>query len=1016
MSRFKPIRASSPPKPSSKRSIDAASDIFDSASSLTPTLSPELASLTRDEIDFIDAVIQRASPSASTFLIVFKVYSELLQERGVDPEQEVVFYNKLLKVGTIKGKNWGEKWDIVKRQQIPEAGPSRVKPSVPPTRAPAASRAKILTRLTGALKAIERDEDAFTLHSHQEDTEATESVAASTEGGLGHTSFSAVTPRAATTTIRRPASPTLTATTNSLGLRANPYSSGYPTRNGTPAYKSTRRPPAMRVPVWDAETSDATVDTAHASSSKPPSYGAATRTFDTSTKTTLYTPLRALAKAQSKATEPPPPVPTTLHPVPPSAKAAVLEARQRSGSVINEADTWKKIEMARYEEDAARFYEERLLERCWKVWHQGYQWIVTTNEQIGEARDNLIVRLALHRWRGQTASRRSEYQRVAATADNRRLRGALHTWRVKLRERQQIKWRYDMRARMKIVRDKHDHNLLKDAWTLWKQGFQLHYSDQYHAQKLIVRFYKRWRLKLSGLDGLENKADHLANIREQRQVAVCWQLWRKAMELRKSEAVLAESVNLRMLSAMFVTWKRRVHENQRADLLYDCLVLKHALRSWKASKDNIRVLEHRAVKHEARQNEVLVRAVWRVWKAHERGRLLERVRGTRLLKQAWAVWQQHLRNLRQREASAVAFSMRSSSALATTALRRWHQVYTTHQNAQAFAAHYHSSHLRYKILLTWRLQLRVKLKQVKAAKTTEKMFITRSAWQKWLEKMKQSKIEKKLKDFEQRRAARYFKEWLQRTQVKRQRKLAEDIIRQRVNLRTMTETLNHWTNRVADNKFREFDTSARYQNTLTAAAFKKWKALCIRHVEELSLMESYQDVKREENMRRMFYRWLNAARKVRHRRLLLQQKEEELKFAVVAGAWDRWRERYLSIRLQPTADVFLVQSQQNLMFRAFGIWHMKTKTLPAVRFHANHLKARHWKIWRDAMPRALQAKEAREMDRKAVLVKAYAKWVQAHKTKLELKAPRPLFTSSYCGPEAYWSCTKTSAFIEARII
>lgn len=30
-----------------------------------------------------------------------------------------------------------------------------------------------------------------------------------------------------------------------------------------------------------------------------------------------------------------------------------------------------------------------------------------------------------------------------------------------------------------------------------------------------------------------------------------------------------------------------------------------------------------------------------------------------------------------------------------------------------------------------------------------------------------------------------------------------------------------------------------------SAAFNKWKNLCIRHVEELSLMESYQDVKRE---------------------------------------------------------------------------------------------------------------------------------------------------------------------------
>ena len=54
-----------------------------------------------------------------------------------------------------------------------------------------------------------------------------------------------------------------------------------------------------------------------------------------------------------------------------------------------------------------------------------------------------------------------------------------------------------------------------------------------------------------------------------------------------------------------------------------------------------------------------------------------------------------------------------------------------------------------------------------------------------------------------------------------------------------------------------------------------------------------------ENMRRMFYRWLTAARKARHRRLYLQQKEDELKSTVIAAAWDKWRERFLDIRLQP---------------------------------------------------------------------------------------------------------------------
>jgi protein SFI1 len=74
------------------------------------------------------------------------------------------------------------------------------------------------------------------------------------------------------------------------------------------------------------------------------------------------------------------------------------------------------------------------------------------------------------------------------------------------------------------------------------------------------------------------------------------------------------------------------------------------------------------------------------------------------------------------------------------------------------------------------------------------------------------------------------------------------------------------------------------------------------------------------------------------------------------------------------------------MYRAFAIWRSKTRvcvlvlvsegrpltiiclqSLPAVHFHAANVRASFWKVWRDAMPRALQAKQAREMDKKAVL-------------------------------------------------
>lgn len=55
-------------------------------------------------------------------------------------------------------------------------------------------------------------------------------------------------------------------------------------------------------------------------------------------------------------------------------------------------------------------------------------------------------------------------------------------------------------------------------------------------------------------------------------------------------------------------------------------------------------------------------------------------------------------------------------------------------------------------------------------------------------------------------------------------------------------------------------------------------------------------------MRKMFYKWLNAARTARRRRVTLQEKEEEMKQTHLAIAWDKWRERSQDIRLQPVVS------------------------------------------------------------------------------------------------------------------
>ncbi len=326
---------------------------------------PELSALTSEEIEFIDTVIQRAGGSATTFLTVFKAYNDILQERGLEPQHEVVYYGKLLKLGTLKGKNWGEKWDMVKRQQGTKASKITHRSSHRPPQPPI-NRAIVLTRLTTALKAIERDDDVFTLHSHQDETDS-EASDVPTQVDVDQTPRYHIPQRP----LGRSVSPTLT--TNSLGLSTGPPA---PRSIITIPSSVPKRHYPIPIPlVWDGETSEATVDTAQASSTIPPSYGAATRDIDIPPKVS-YTPLRALAQAHSKASSATSLVPSISHPVPASARAAVMQARQRRGSIINEDDAWKKIKMAQDEKEADRFREDRLVERCWEVWKQGFQWII----------------------------------------------------------------------------------------------------------------------------------------------------------------------------------------------------------------------------------------------------------------------------------------------------------------------------------------------------------------------------------------------------------------------------------------------------------------------------------------------------------------------------------------------------------------------------------------------------------------------------------------------------------------
>ncbi|KAF9005590.1 hypothetical protein BDQ17DRAFT_1353427 [Cyathus striatus] len=910
MSRFQPPRSSSP----AKRSIQVAESIIHasdlSRSSVVDI--PELKGLSPRDVELIDAVIARAGPSASTFLPIFKAYNDVFSEHGLDPH-EAVFYGKLLRLGTLKGKNWSEKWQMIKEEYGYTTAPIRDS-DLKPTK-------KAMKGIKSRLPKLSRE-------------------ATGQEARRFH----------------RPASPTNTETTAHSKARVV-NSEQFQTGSIPPSISSRR--------TFHTLISEETDDYSSGQPpSKPPSYKT------TVTSSTPNTPLLKSSKATSKRDSAA------------AAREAVARARQRKGSVVNADDAWKNIELQWREEEADRFRDRVLRDRCWEIWKQGLHWITTTNLQIDDARDGLVMRKFLQRWHAKYKGKKELYTRVSKLVNTRRIRSVVDKWKLKLNERRQIQWRHAMRQKMKTIKDKRELQMKRSAWIKWRQLYQCQLADLYHQKLLEKRFYTRWKIRYSELEEMEAVAEDISRTAENNAVERSWYTWRKLAELQSLGRIVEENVDLRVLSEILNIWKRRMQNINTADNYYDVVQKRNVFSRWKLAMKNLEALNRRSDKYISRQDDLLLRAVIHVWRSRERGRFLEARRSVKVLTNAWSLWRNGVQHNRKNEEIAIAFSNRPDSSPLVTTFQRWQMKRSTHVIAQEYAMQYHASQLGYTMMFHWRVKLRKNMKMEQKAQDYYKLQL----FKRWEHRVAEERRKRLLLRLDRSKLERVFQYWSQITAVAKQRRNAENAIRSRIEQRIIAKTLSRWTTRVIELKTRELDVAQMSDMKIQILALRKWQNSCAVHLEERSLMESYLFVKREDMVRRVFHCWLAATRSSRHRNLTLQKREDELKLIAVSSAWEKWRERFIDEKFRLVEYNIIIQCQRNLMFRTFGVWHSKTKSLPAIRFHAIRLKGKFFRKWRNEMPRALQAKEAREKYYQRLLGHCVGKWLHVYRTKKALKA------------------------------
>jgi protein SFI1 len=358
---FAPARSSTPPNsyPNSLVQRSTVSDVSRSSA----LSAPELAKLTPDEVEFLDAVISRAPPSATTFIHIFKAYNDVISERGLDAENEVDYYKKLLKIGTLKGENWASKWRTVRaqngytessvpsraklplRKPIPTPTPThpRIQKAAPDTPRPQSSTARLLQRL----KTLHREEPVEPSDSAPDDLlSQTDITDAGTDSVL----------RAEPPPARGRSSSELTADNNTLGLDIGAMSTYPPSSTLAPSKATGWR--------WSERDLD----------------------IEKSVPFLTSTPPLPPRKLPSR------PTPSFIGqqisnslPVNSTPRRPPADLRTTKQPVAVEDEAWNKVRVSQDERTADRFRNARLLQRCFDVWMQYRDWITVRPSYFASA-------------------------------------------------------------------------------------------------------------------------------------------------------------------------------------------------------------------------------------------------------------------------------------------------------------------------------------------------------------------------------------------------------------------------------------------------------------------------------------------------------------------------------------------------------------------------------------------------------------------------------------------------------
>ncbi|KAG8838213.1 hypothetical protein FRC18_005711 [Serendipita sp. 400] len=641
-----------------------------------------------------------------------------------------------------------------------------------------------------------------------------------------------------------------------------------------------------------------------------------------------------------------------------------------------DADTWKVIAMER---DADIFRRESLLARCLDVWVKGLQWVETTTAHLDQARSDFLLRSVITMWRAKVSVETEEMKRAGKMDTLRLLNSSLSKWRMKAWNIRRTRWAEDMREKMMQLQRKGDMKVMATTLKQWREAYMLQSASRHYQTILCRMALSKWNRRLSRIAGLSSRAEQVTTRTNTALLENTLAVWKRRVHLNVVARILQEKQADRIKWQFLKLWKQRTQMYSVAGGFSDARILRETLHKWVRRQERIKQLERRAIAH---QNRPLVRAVFRIWLINTRLQSRLQLRDRRLAAAALKVWCQRIQRNRDMEQCSDTFEVQTSRRLAIEYLRIWVKKLAERQRLEKRAQKAYGATLRAKVIIHWRKRMWNHARDMKQAKLARHIFLERSTWTRWKEVAERKIRERKLNVFQKKKLGDLLTVWTEKTRAQRNLRRKEEVVTMTIQARILKQALQSWTLCVVFLKDREYCVIHERRERDLRHFTHKWVNALSHQRENTSLMLSFQDVRREELLRRVFNHWIHAA----SRRRSLIEREEEFNRGLLSVALDKWRDRYIEGSLRPAELDVLLQAQTNLLFKMFRVWEARTTSIPAIRFHAQQTKAKAWNKWKASMPAAFKRKEARDHHRLSLLGKSLKRWREVYNAKVSLKA------------------------------